>query len=99
VTVPRREFEHVYRDWKGAQGRCRVRIYHATEASGHLPVVIVTDPNDNDGPSVTQPGRTSSSGDAVAVVGCVTSGGPWTSSAWPFSAAGAVTSERIVLPP
>jgi hypothetical protein len=53
VTVPRRELEHVYRDWKGAQGRCHVRIYHATEASGHLPVVIVTDPNDNDGPSVT----------------------------------------------
>lgn len=47
------ELEHVYRDWKGAQGHCRVRIYHATEASGYLPVVIVTNPNDNDGPSVT----------------------------------------------
>jgi len=45
--------DHVYRDWKSAEGHCRVRIYAGTEASGHLPIVILTEPNDNDGPSVT----------------------------------------------
>jgi hypothetical protein len=48
-----RELEHVYQDWKSAQDQCRVSIYAGTEASLHLPVVIVTNPNDNQGPSVT----------------------------------------------
>jgi len=47
------EIEHVYQDWKSAQGHCRVRIYAGTGASGHLPTVILTEPNNNDGPSVT----------------------------------------------
>ena len=38
-----RECEHAFRDWKNAEGRCTVRIYAATEASGQLPVVIVTE--------------------------------------------------------
>jgi hypothetical protein len=48
-----RELDHVYQDWKSAQDQCRVSIYAGTEASLHLPVVIVTNPNDNQGPSVT----------------------------------------------
>jgi hypothetical protein len=48
-----REVEHVYRDWKQAEGRCHVRIYRGTEASGYLPVVILTQPNASTGPSIT----------------------------------------------
>jgi len=50
---PLRDGEHSYTDWKGAQGHCRVRVYAGTQASGGLPVVIVTDPPSNAGPSVT----------------------------------------------
>ncbi len=50
---PIRDVEHAYRDWKGAESVCRVRVYPATTASGGLPVVIVTELDSNDGPSVT----------------------------------------------
>src|SRR4051812_37981570 len=46
------DVEHVFRDWKNAEGRCRVRIFAGTDASGQLPAVL-TEPNDNDGSSVT----------------------------------------------
>ena len=39
--------------WNGATGACVVRVYAATQASGGLPVVILTEPNNNPGPSVT----------------------------------------------
>jgi hypothetical protein len=48
-----REVQHVFRDWKNYEGRCRVSIFAATSASGSLPVVILTEPNDNVGPSIT----------------------------------------------
>jgi hypothetical protein len=48
-----RDVEHAFHDWKGAHGFCRVRIYAATEASGGLPIVVLTEPNENTGPSVT----------------------------------------------
>jgi len=50
---PIRDVEHAYRDWKGAEGVCRVRIYPATVASGGLPVVILSELASNHGPSVT----------------------------------------------
>ncbi len=50
---PLRDFEYTFRDWKNAEGRCQVRIFAGTEASSGLPVVMVTEPNDNAGPSVT----------------------------------------------
>jgi hypothetical protein len=54
VIVPLlHECEHVYRDWKNAEAHCQVRIYAGTERSQHLPVVILTELADNDGPSIT----------------------------------------------
>jgi len=50
---PLRDVEHTYTDWKGAAGHCRVRIFPDTAASGGLPVVIVTGPPSNAGPSIT----------------------------------------------
>jgi len=50
---PLRDVEHAYRNWKGAEGVCRVRIFAATEASGGLPVVILTELASNHGPSIT----------------------------------------------
>jgi hypothetical protein len=38
---------------KGAAGFCRVRVFVGTEASGSLPIVVLTEPNENPGPSVT----------------------------------------------
>jgi hypothetical protein len=48
-----REVEHVFRDWKNCEGRCHVSIFAGTPASCGLPVVILTEPNDNAGPSIT----------------------------------------------
>jgi len=48
-----RDVEHHFRDQKGAAGVCRVRIFASPEASGGLPVVILTELATNDGPSVT----------------------------------------------
>ncbi len=50
---PLRDVEHRFRDWKGAEGVCRVRVFASPEASGGLPVVILTELATNDGPSVT----------------------------------------------
>jgi len=50
---PLRDVEHAYRDQKGAEGVCRVRIFASPEASGGLPVVILTELATNTGPSVT----------------------------------------------
>jgi len=50
---PIRDIEHAYRDGKGAEGACRVRIFASTEASGGLPVVILSELTSNHGPSVT----------------------------------------------
>jgi len=38
-----RDTEHTYRDQKGADGVCRVRVFAPTAASDGLPVVIVTE--------------------------------------------------------
>jgi len=48
---PLRDVEHRFRDQKGAEGVCRVRVFAA--ASGGLPVVILSELASNDGPSVT----------------------------------------------
>jgi hypothetical protein len=48
-----REHDHVYRDWKNAEGHCQVRIYAGTKQSDQLPIVIVSEAADNDGPSIT----------------------------------------------
>jgi len=50
---PLRDVEHSFRDQKGAAGVCRVRVFASPEASGGLPVVILTELATNDGPSVT----------------------------------------------
>jgi hypothetical protein len=44
---------HEFSDWKRASGFCEVHIFEPTTRSGGLPVVILTEPNDNHGPSVT----------------------------------------------
>ncbi len=46
-----RDVEYRFRDQKGAEGVCRVRIFAA--AAGELPVVILTELATNTGPSVT----------------------------------------------
>jgi hypothetical protein len=47
-------FRHEFTAWfNGAAGFCDVRVFEPTEASGGLPIVMLTEPNDNDGPSVT----------------------------------------------
>jgi hypothetical protein len=48
-----RDTAHVYRRLAGIEGRCRVRIYAPTVASGGLPVVLLTELPSNTGPSVT----------------------------------------------
>jgi len=50
---PLRDVEHRFRDWKGAEGVCGVRIFAATEASGGLPVVILTELASDHEPSIT----------------------------------------------
>jgi len=50
---PPRDVEYHYRDWKNATGVCRIRVFAPTAASDGLPVVIVTELDSNDGPSVT----------------------------------------------
>ncbi len=48
-----RDTEHSYRDWKSAEGVCRIRVYAPTAASDRLPVVILTELDTNHGPSIT----------------------------------------------
>ena len=48
-----RDAHHAYRDLFGRQGRCRVRVYGPTPASGGLPVVLVTALAEHAGPSLT----------------------------------------------
>jgi len=50
---PLRDIEHAYRDGKGADGVCRIRVFAPTEASGGLPVVILSELASNHGPSIT----------------------------------------------
>ncbi len=48
-----RDSEHSFRDSKGAEGFCRIHIYPGTEASGGLPIVVLSEPTENTGPSIT----------------------------------------------
>ena len=49
IAVERHEFTA----GNGFDGWCRVHVYDGTDASGGLPVVIISEPIENDGPSVT----------------------------------------------
>jgi hypothetical protein len=52
--MTRGPIRHEFRAWfNGAAGFCEVRVFDPTEASHGLPIVMLTEPNDNDGPSVT----------------------------------------------
>ena len=48
-----RDTEHAYRSLAGIGGRCRLRTYAPTAASGGLPIVLLGELASNTGPSVT----------------------------------------------
>src|SRR5947209_13339835 len=48
-----RDVEHACRSLAGIEGRCRLRIYAPTAASGGLPIVLLSELASNTGPSIT----------------------------------------------
>src|SRR5919202_487716 len=48
-----RDTEHAYRSLAGIGGRCRLRTYAPTAASGGLPIVLLGELASNPGPAIT----------------------------------------------